>query len=109
MLTHNLLVTARKGFLVVWDVRLPDPVRFIKLGDADATQSATLMTHLGDTIACSFGNKIRCRGAAVAQRLSGEKKKINEIERPRVCSPPRATSLKKNTDQVPAPPKSYKY
>jgi hypothetical protein len=71
-------------------------VRFIKLGDADATQSATLMTHLGDTIACSFGNKIRCRGAAVAQRLSGEKKKINEIERPRVCSPPRATSLKKH-------------
>ena len=59
MLTHNLLVTARRGFLVVWDVRLPDPVRHIKLGDVDATQSVTLMTHLSDTIACSFGNQIR--------------------------------------------------
>jgi hypothetical protein len=34
--------------------------------------------------------------AAVAQRLSGENEKINEIERPRVRSPPRATSLKKD-------------
>jgi hypothetical protein len=33
----------------------------------------------------------------VAQRLSGENEKINEIERTRVCSPPRATSLKKDT------------
>ena len=59
MLTHNLLVTARKGFLVVYDVRLPDPVRLIKLGDFDVTQSVTMMTHLGDTIACSYGNQLR--------------------------------------------------
>jgi hypothetical protein len=31
-------------------------------------------------------------GAAVAQRLSGENEKINEIQRTRVRSPPRATS-----------------
>jgi hypothetical protein len=30
-------------------------------------------------------------GAAVAQRLSGENEKINENERTRVPSPPRAT------------------
>jgi hypothetical protein len=34
-------------------------------------------------------------GAAVAQRKSGENEKINEIERTRVRSPSRATSLKK--------------
>jgi hypothetical protein len=33
--------------------------------------------------------------AAVAQRLSGENEKINEIKRTWVCSPPRATSFKK--------------
>ncbi len=39
MLTHNLLVTARRGYLVVWDVRLRDPVRLVKLGDSDVTQN----------------------------------------------------------------------
>jgi hypothetical protein len=37
-------------------------------------------------------------GAAVAQRQSRENEKINEIERTRVCSPPRATFFKKGTD-----------
>jgi hypothetical protein len=40
------------------------------------------------------------REAAVAQRYSGENEKINEIERTRVCSPPRATSLKKKKKYI---------
>ena len=47
------------NILTKLNFRLPDPVRHIKLGDVDATQTVTLMTQLGDTIACSFGNQIR--------------------------------------------------
>jgi len=60
MLTHNLLVTGTLGQLIVWDVRLPDPVKRIRLGSSDATHSISMMHHFaGDTIACNYGNQLR--------------------------------------------------
>ena len=59
MLTHNLVVTGTQGQLVVWDARLPDPVRRVKLGSSDKTHSVRMMQHLGDTIACNYGNQMR--------------------------------------------------
>ena len=59
MLTHNLVVTGAQGMLVVWDARLPDPVRRVRLGCSDKTHSIRMMQHLGDTIACNYGNQLR--------------------------------------------------
>ena len=59
MLTHNLVVTGTQGQLVVWDARLPDPVRRVKLGSSDKTHSVRMMQHLSDTIACNYGNQMR--------------------------------------------------
>lgn len=59
MLTHNLVVTGAQGMLLVWDARLPDPVRRVRLGCSDKTHSIRMMQHLGDTIACNYGNQLR--------------------------------------------------
>ena len=60
MLTHNLLVTGTHSQLVVWDVRLPDPVRKVRLGSSDATHAVEMMHQSsGDTIACNYGNQLR--------------------------------------------------
>ncbi|TRY79121.1 hypothetical protein TCAL_05977 [Tigriopus californicus] len=59
MLTHNLMVTSRKCDLVVWDARLPDPVKIVRLGEKFGIHSVKMMKHLGDTIACNFGNQLR--------------------------------------------------
>ncbi len=70
MLTHNLLVTSGRDSLLVWDARLSDPVKEIRVGDAiDAAGDAglgrqravTLMTHLAedDSVACNYGRRIR--------------------------------------------------
>ena len=60
MLTHNLLVTGTTGELVVWDVRLPDPVRKVRLGSSDATHSISTIQHFsGDSLACNYGNQLK--------------------------------------------------
>ena len=60
MLTHNLLVTGRQNNLVVWDVRLPDPVKIVKIGHPDCSQNVKILSHLeDDAIVCSYGSKLR--------------------------------------------------
>ena len=100
MLTHNLLVTGGKvtssilhfislwlcfclflivnllllqGFLTVWDARLTEPLKIVRLGHTDGTAALRMIRqvqiqiqidepmHLqvGDTVVCSFGSQIR--------------------------------------------------
>ena len=59
MLTHNLMVTGRGGSLVVWDVRLTEPVRIVRLGHSDGSASVRIIRHIGDTIICSYGSQLR--------------------------------------------------
>ncbi len=59
MLTHNLLVTCGRDSLVVWDARLTDPVRVVRVADSLNTQLVTAMRRLGDAVACSYGSKLR--------------------------------------------------
>ena len=59
MLTQNLLVTGRGNNLVLWDVRLPDPVKMVKMGHPDCSQGVKLLSHLDDAIVCSYGSKLR--------------------------------------------------
>lgn len=60
MLTHNLLVTGAGGQIVVWDARLPDPVRVVKLGSSDATHSVRMMRHNDNAaVVCNYGNQLR--------------------------------------------------
>jgi len=60
MLSHNLIVTAGKnGFLVVWDCRLTEPVKIVRLGHSDGAASVKIIRQVGDTIICSFGSQIR--------------------------------------------------
>ena len=60
MLTHNLVVTGRQNNLVVWDVRLPDPVKIVKIGHPDCSQNVKILSHLeDDAIVCSYGSKLR--------------------------------------------------
>ena len=60
MLTHNLLVTGCQNNLVIWDVRLPDPVKIVKIGHPDCSQNVKILSHLeDDAIVCSYGSKLR--------------------------------------------------
>ena len=60
MLTHNLIVTGKNGYLVVWDCRLTEPVKIVRLGHMDeGTASVKIIKQIGDTIICSLGSQIR--------------------------------------------------
>jgi len=59
MLTHNLLVTGGKGFLTVWDARLTEPLKIVRLGHSDGASYVKIIRQVGDTIVCSFGSQIR--------------------------------------------------
>ena len=60
MLTHNLIVTGKNGFLVVWDCRLTEPVKIVRLGHGDGgAASVKIIKQIGDTIICTFGSQIR--------------------------------------------------
>ena len=59
MLTQNLLVTAKQNCLVLWDVRLADPVKIVRVGSPESPHGVKIMCHLDDGIACSYGNKLR--------------------------------------------------
>merc|ERR1739844_134697 len=46
--------------LVIWDVRLPDPVNLVKIGHPEeSSQGVRIMCHLDDAIVCSYGCTLR--------------------------------------------------
>ena len=57
MLTHNLVVTASGTSLMVWDVRLPQPVKIVRLGHG--SDPVMIIKQCGDTIICSQANQIK--------------------------------------------------
>ena len=60
MLTHNLIVTARAGCLIVWDVRLTEPIRVVRLGHVDGrADNVRIIRQVGDTVICSLGHELR--------------------------------------------------
>jgi len=68
MLTHNLVVTCAPDALVVWDARLSDPVKVVRVCGEDSSsniplrgrhQLLTNARHIGDTIVCSYGRQLR--------------------------------------------------
>ena len=58
MLTHNLIVTASGTSLVVWDVRLSQPVKIVRLRGR-GSEPVKIIEQCGDTIICSQANLIR--------------------------------------------------
>ena len=59
MLTHNMMVTASGNSLVVWDVRLSQPVKIVRLGHVSSHSRVTIIKQSGDTIICSCDNTIK--------------------------------------------------
>ena len=60
MLTQNLIVTANRSDLVVWDSRLPEPVKIVRLAcQARPAAGVHILQHCQDTVVCSVGNQIR--------------------------------------------------
>ncbi|GLV41628.1 SREBP cleavage activating protein [Carabus blaptoides fortunei] len=59
MLTHNLLVTARQGSLMLLDVRTGDTVRSVTLGHHDNCVFVKQMLLLRDAIVCDYGTQLR--------------------------------------------------
>lgn len=58
MLSPHLILTARSGGLVVWDVRNGECVRTIALGHSPFV-FVKQMLLLRDTVLCDFGNQLR--------------------------------------------------
>ena len=56
MLTHNIIVTASGSSLVVWDVRLSQPVKIVRLGSQGRVN---VIKQCGDTLICSCDHKIK--------------------------------------------------
>uniref|UniRef100_A0A8D8Y4M7 Sterol regulatory element-binding protein cleavage-activating protein n=1 Tax=Cacopsylla melanoneura TaxID=428564 RepID=A0A8D8Y4M7_9HEMI len=59
MLTHDLLITSRRGSLVIINVRTAETVRVIKLGNADNCVFIHQITPLSDGIVCDYNNQLR--------------------------------------------------
>jgi hypothetical protein len=60
MLTNKLLVTARKGSLVIWDVTLGQAVRIVRLGDGDERVSIRQIVSVEcGLLVCDYGNQLR--------------------------------------------------
>lgn len=59
MLTHNLLVTARQGSLVVLDVRTGETVRIVTLGHKDNCVFVKQMLLLRDAVVCDYSSQLR--------------------------------------------------
>ncbi|CAG0921928.1 unnamed protein product [Notodromas monacha] len=60
MLTNKLLVTARKGSLVVWDVTLGQAVRIVRLGDGDECVSVRQIVSVEPgLLVCDYGHQLR--------------------------------------------------
>ncbi len=57
----EILIIKKNLFdLVIWDVRLPDPVKIVKIGHPDCSQNVKILSHLeDDAIVCSYGSKLR--------------------------------------------------
>lgn len=59
MLTHDLLITSRRGSLVIINVRTAETVRVIKLGNADNCVFIHQITPLPDGVVCDYNNQLR--------------------------------------------------
>ncbi|KAL7307009.1 hypothetical protein TKK_0000758 [Trichogramma kaykai] len=59
MLTHHLLITSSQGSLIVWDVRIGEPIREVRLGHKDSCTFIKQMIPLRDSIVCDFGRQLR--------------------------------------------------
>lgn len=59
MLTHNIIVTASGSSLVVWDVRLSQPVKIVRLGSVQSQARVNIIRQSGDTLICSCDNQIK--------------------------------------------------
>ena len=60
MVTHNILVTASGASLLVWDVRLAQPVKIVRLGGGlDTAARVTSVRQCGDTLICAVDNMIK--------------------------------------------------
>ncbi|ODM95859.1 Sterol regulatory element-binding protein cleavage-activating protein [Orchesella cincta] len=59
MLTHNLLITSKRGSLIVWDVRSGEPVRAVRLGHRDNAVFVRQIMSCGDAILCDYGSQLR--------------------------------------------------
>ena len=59
MLNDRLLVTSRQGSLVVWDVRTGEPIRVVRLGDADNSTFVRHIVVIRDNVICDYGTQLR--------------------------------------------------
>lgn len=59
MLNDRLLVTSRQGSLVVWDVRSGEPIREVRLGDADHSTFVRQVVIVRDSVICDYGTQLR--------------------------------------------------
>ncbi|KXJ69369.1 hypothetical protein RP20_CCG027398 [Aedes albopictus] len=59
MLTPSLLVTAKPGTLVVWDVRTGEIVREVKLDCSNSQLSPKIMLPACGSVICDYGNQMR--------------------------------------------------
>jgi len=59
MLTHNIIVTGSGSSLVVWDVRLSQPVKIVRLGSVQSQTRVNIIRQSGDTLICSCDNQIK--------------------------------------------------
>ena len=59
MLTHNLVVTASGSSLVVWDVRLTQPIKIVRLGSPGSNSRVTIIRQSGDTLICTLDQQIK--------------------------------------------------
>lgn len=70
MLTDNLLLTGRQGSLGIWDIRLGDPVRIVRLGNTDDSVLVRQVRHVGHTIVCDYGSQLRVvRFPAIVEKV----------------------------------------
>lgn len=59
MLTPSLLVTARPGSLLVWDVRSGDPVREVKLDLVNHRFCPKSLLLASGSVVCDYGSQLR--------------------------------------------------
>lgn len=59
MLNDRLLVTSRRGSLLVWDVRTGEPIRVVRLGDADDSTFVRHVVVVRDNVICDYGTQLR--------------------------------------------------
>ncbi|KAG1682612.1 Sterol regulatory element-binding protein cleavage-activating protein [Nymphon striatum] len=59
MLTSNVLVTARQGSLVLWDINEGEAIRIVKLGNSDSSISVHQMKHTSTGVIVDYGQNLK--------------------------------------------------